>query len=100
MLEIPPPLWLKFSASPAVKSISVLLGMFVISATTAAFCTRLVPTFVLPLPGVLTVNSTRSPFTRPPGERILLGCTAPLITATAEEVLVGKVKVKLLSGKL
>lgn len=55
------------------KVIVVALGRPVISATIAAFCTRLVPVLVLPLPGVDTVKRMRSPTFKPPGARMLLG---------------------------
>src|SRR5258708_6016066 len=100
LFEFPAPVWLKLRASAVAKLMLVLLGMPVISATTAAFCTELVPMLPVPLPGVLTMNRSKSPTLRPPGARILFGWAAPFTTATLAEVVVGKVNVKFESGKL
>src|SRR3984885_7116985 len=96
------PVWLKFSASEEAKLIVVLLGKPVISPTAAAVCTELVPWAVLPLPGVLTVNSSRSPKLRPPGARMFVGRPAVRTVAgpTVAWVPLGKVNAKLVRGKL
>ncbi len=77
--------------------------MLVISATTAAFCTKLLPEVPVPLPGVLTVNMSRSPVVRPPACRMLVGEPGTIVVAAATptEVPPGlTVKAKLVSGKL
>src|ERR1700722_2147551 len=92
--------WLKLSASPPAKFMVRLLGRPVISATAEAVCAALVPWAVLPLPGVLTRNSNKSPTLRPPGARMLLGATAAFTTATVAEVVVGNVNLKFEGEKL
>src|ERR1700722_10928526 len=93
----------KLSASFETNSILVPpAGRAVISATAAAVCAALVPWLVLPLPGVLTRTSRRSPTLRPPGARMLFGDTSGFTTVTVASVVVvfEKVKLKLVSGKL